>query len=357
MSEEKIDSKARTGIWSSIFFKPNRAQRKQMFFYQVWFVALSSQFLWLFFAFFPGSMQGDEGVGLWYFWLALIVRVLTFHFGLVLCLCAVIALFSKRWRLLVCCLPLVLTTLIPILMTFVSSGVARASGTAGVAISSTNLLMINPTTQGIIGELKEFKPQVMVFQEYSPRWHAALSEAFLKDYPHRVYVTRRDSFGAAIYSKLPFQNKKTKILVGEMHVPTFRVELSHNGQQWVLYNIHTLPPRKMGYVVEQRRQFRDLKERFKDEKYPVLLCGDFNWTEHTSFHKGLLDMGFKEGHTEVGVGHGGTWPVLGIGRYIPGIRLDHMYALRGISFLEHCSGYGQGSDHRPIFAKVAIESR
>jgi endonuclease/exonuclease/phosphatase (EEP) superfamily protein YafD len=227
--------------------------------------------------------------------------------------------------------------------------------TKALLVSSTNLLMKNTHTEGIVEELKSLNADVMVFQEYSPRWHLVLGKAFSSEYPYRVHKTRRDSFGAAIYSKLPFLNQNPRILVGKDHVPTYRVELMHDKVRWVLYNIHTLPPRKFDYVIEQRRQFRDLKAMFLRERDPVLLCGDFNWTEHTAFHSGLTDLGFFEGHNTMGRGRGDTWPVLGIGRYFPGIRLDHMYGFGKIHFLEHWCGYGDHSDHRPIFAQVAFK--
>lgn len=352
MSETDAPKKS---SWRAWLFNPSREQRIEIFFFQLWLVVGLSSFTWLTFEIYDGSMEEDEGLGVWFFWLALMARFLTFHLGLATGVCGLIALFAKRWKLFAASLPLTLRIFIPVLLSFGNAPPSPETVGSPLLVSSTNLLMINKTTAGIIKELTELNPDVMVFQEYSPLWHSTLGKAFLEKYPHRVHVARRDSFGAAIYSKKPFLNKKKRIRVGAMEVPTFRVRLEHEGQTFVLYNIHTLPPRKMEYVVEQRKQFRDLKKLFMEEKEPVLLCGDFNWTEHTQFHQGLLDLGFKEGHSAVGQGRGGTWPVIKVSRYLPGIRLDHMYALGDLQFVEHWSGYGEGSDHRPIFARVAFK--
>lgn len=353
-ADKTPDAEAKSS-WRAWLFRPTKEQRKEIFFFQLWLVVGISSFTWLFFEIYDGPMDGDEGFGLWFFWAALIGRVLTFHLGLATCLCGLIALFTKRWKLFAASLPLSLRVLIPVLLSLTNSAPNPETVGRPFTVSSTNLLMINKTTSGIIKELEDADPDVMVFQEYSPLWHSALKKAFSERYRYRIHVARRDSFGAAIYSKKPFLNKKKKIKVGAMQVPTFRVELEHEGHRFALYNIHTLPPRKIDYVIEQRKQFRDLTRMFKDEG-SVLLCGDFNWTEHTQFHRGLTKMGFREGHTEVGSGRGGTWPVLKGSRYLPGIRLDHMYALGDLHFVEHWSGYGEGSDHRPIFARVAFKN-
>ncbi|MDF1662656.1 MAG: endonuclease/exonuclease/phosphatase family protein [Planctomycetota bacterium] len=355
MSETEAADENKSSSWRAWLFNPTREQRIEIFFFQLWLVVGLSSLTWITFEIYDGSMDGDEGLGVWFFWLALMGRFLTFHLGLATCICGVIAAFAKRWKLVAASLPLSLRVLIPVLLSFGNSPPNPESLGTPLTISSTNLLMINKTTEGIVKELTELNPDVMVFQEYSPLWHSTLHKAFSENYPHRVHVARRDSFGAAIYSKKRFLNKKKRIRVGAMEVPTFRVRLMHEGKAFVLYNIHTLPPRKMEYVVEQRRQFRDLKNLFAEEKDPVLLCGDFNWTEHSQFHRGLLDMGFREGHDTVGSGRGGTWPVLKVTRYLPGIRLDHMYAFGDARFVEHWSGYGEGSDHRPIFARVAFK--
>lgn len=355
MSEEEAVTERKQATWRAWLFNPSREQRIEIFFFQLWLVVALSTLTWLSFEIYDGSMDGDEGAGVWFFWLALMGRFVTFHLGLATGLCGVIAAFAKRWKLFAASVPLSLRVFIPILLSFGNSAPNPETLGLPLTVSSTNLLMVNKKTDGIVKELTELNPDVMVFQEYTPLWHNALRKAFLKKYPYRIHAARQDSFGAAIYSKKPFLNKKKKIAVGDMKVPTFRVRLEHEERTFVLYNIHTLPPRKMDYVVEQRKQFRDLKKFFAEEKDSILLCGDFNWTEHTQFHRALIDIGFREGHNTIGSGRGGTWPVLKVSRYLPGIRLDHMYALGDLQFVEHWSGYGEGSDHRPIFARVAFK--
>jgi hypothetical protein len=49
-----------------------------------------------------------------------------------------------------------------------------------------------------------------------------------------------------------------------------------------------------------------------------------------------------------------TWPVNSFFRYLPGVRVDHVYASKHLAFTRLTTGTGEGSDHRPLVAEIAI---
>lgn len=230
-----------------------------------------------------------------------------------------------------------------------------AAAPPSLQVLSANLLMINKKTEGIVAEVQASGADLILFQEYTDHWHAALHPVLKETHPHAEWVTRDDSFGIAMYSKHPFvEPARSDHALGGGGVPQQRAVIEVGGRRVAVYNIHLLPPRTWQYTVEFRRQFRDLLASIGKEKDPVLLSGDFNFTEATLQAQALGALGLRDAWDVAGSGYGATWPVVSALRYLPGIRLDHVYAGPGLGVLECRTGTGAGSDHRPLSARLRV---
>jgi len=53
-------------------------------------------------------------------------------------------------------------------------------------------------------------------------------------------------------------------------------------------------------------------------------------------------------------GFASSWPVLGPLRWLPGLRLDHVFASRHFGVTAARRGEGWGSDHRPVEAELVL---
>ncbi len=221
---------------------------------------------------------------------------------------------------------------------------------------SVNLLAINTDTAPIIDEIRQARADLILFQEYTDHWYQALIAAFGADYPYVQYVCRDDSFGAAIYSHRPF--------VGEVDMelpldgglePQIRAVIGLDGQEAAFYNIHLLPPRSLEYIMSARRQFADLLDILDRETLPVVLVGDFNATQHSTYARALERKGLVSAHELGGYGRGTTWPVHSFFRWLPGLRLDHVFLGEPLTCTYCTTGVGRGSDHRPVIAKIGFE--
>jgi endonuclease/exonuclease/phosphatase (EEP) superfamily protein YafD len=135
-----------------------------------------------------------------------------------------------------------------------------------------------------------------------------------------------------------------------------RAVVRHEGRDVAIYNIHLLPPRTLSYTLEGRLQFADLLQTLKAEKLPYVMGGDFNLTNDTPQYANLRALGARDVHDLVGRGRGATWPVNSFFRYLPGIRLDHVYVGPGLTAVRTEIGVGRGSDHRPIVADVTWDA-
>lgn len=299
-------------------------------------------------------------------WVAFLVRTLQFHLGLLLAVIALVSAFGRGRRLFLAAMPLVLFLLGPVLWSYLRAptGAGRsptASGASAVPtlrVMSVNLLMINRRTQGIIDEIQSARPDVLLLQEYTDPWHEAISAALAAEYSHRSFVTQDDSFGVALYSRTPFVewDVDNRLPLGRSLVPQTRAVIRFGGREVAVYNIHLLPPRRLDHTVESRLQFADLLKTLSEEKLPYVVGGDFNLTGDAPQHADLRRIGARDAHDLAGRGRGATWPVNAFFRYLPGLRLDHVYVGPGLTAVRSEAGRGEGSDHRPVIADVTWET-
>lgn len=324
-------------------------QRKRFIYLQIW---CATAVMLILLPLTRGFLLFSSGQQPGLFWIALLIETFTWHFGLMAFFIFIPAMWKKKFFLAGCALLLVIWGNYSIISDLLPKLPAKTKGKP-LQIMSVNLLARNRKTTSVIQKIIEVQPDVIVLQEYSPKWHRAFSRNFASQYPHAIYKVRTDSFGGAIYAKIPFIESTCRLSLGA-GVPTFRVEVEHESQRWIIYNIHLLPPRRLDYVEIQQQQFAALYKALQVEKHPLLVCGDFNWTQHNWYHRRLKNLGLQEGHESCGHGTGNTWPTLGLLNYFPGIRIDHIYTGNGIICADHYTAAIAGSDH---FALIAVIKR
>jgi endonuclease/exonuclease/phosphatase (EEP) superfamily protein YafD len=101
-------------------------------------------------------------------------------------------------------------------------------------------------------------------------------------------------------------------------------------------------------------RFADLLDALAREKHPVIVGGDFTFTEETPNAAALGRLGLLDAHSVGGQGRGTTWPVNAFFRWIPGLRFDPLYLGGGLTCADCRTGIGEGSDHRPLLARIGF---
>lgn len=219
-----------------------------------------------------------------------------------------------------------------------------------VKVFSANLLMVNPDPRGIIAELLRADADVLLFQEYSPLWERALFRAGVPErYPHSVHLARQDSFGTAIYSRLPLSNARVIDVHG---LPMSEATLTSSGRTLQLLNVHTLPPRTSEYTEVFIKQMKALASRGRaaDANQALAMIGDFNVTQHAATYGALLDAGSHAAHRVCGRGWATSFPN---GVFpLPPVRLDHAFLFGKVDCTSIQEGQGSHSDHRPLVLEL-----
>ncbi len=325
-----------------------------MFAPQAWIIVVGTYVAILFAHVLPQDFHNNSPAYVFATWIALLIRTFAFHWGLFLGMVTLIAAFARRWRLSLASVPLLAISIGPALLSYLPRSRPAASGQT-VTVMTVNLLCANQRTTAIIGEISAARPDVLLLQEYTDAWHAALQRALGREYPYVRSVVREDSFGLAVYSRIPFDaNVVVNLQLGDADVPQARVVASIASRQVAFYNVHLLPPRNLKYCTEQRREFGDLVKILEKESLPIVLCGDLNLINESAFGDEFRRLGLTDVHMLSGRGRGATWPVLGLFRIAPGIRLDHVYVSGELTAPRSGTGVGEGSDHRPVIAEVGF---
>lgn len=277
---------------------------------------------------------------------------LIFHLGLAAVVVFVAAAAKRAWAVALLCVPVIGISVapeVPFARLMRSEGDARRP----LSILSVNVLMVNRDVAPILAEIEAARPDVLLVQEYAPQWHAALHKA-MAGYAY-AGVVREDSFGAAVYSRIPFRGTpRVDVKLGTWDLPQMRIVLGIGDRGVALYNVHLVPPRNTDYVEEHRRQLRDLVGVLRGERLPTVVAGDFNFTPRMPQATHIDALGLSDVHQLSYPGRHSTWPVIDAMRYVPGIALDHVFVSRDVHVVRSTIGTGTGSDHRPLGAVLAV---
>lgn len=356
-SESKPAGEGNYGAKTSVFRRflfPSRKQRKRALRREAWMLVIASYVALIFAFFWPQDCRNASQGYVAVCWVAFMVRVFVFHLGLLLAIVAIVALRTGQWKLLMTAIPLVLWTLGPTVWFCRPRSRPDVSGET-VTVASVNLLMVNNRTEPLIDEIRASGADIVLLQEYTELWHDALRAALAKDYPYECHVCRDDSFGMAVYSSRPFlADPEMYVPLGVSSLPQIRAVVAIGQRPVAIYNVHLLPPLGLEYTTETRAQFADLLDLLASESRPFIVAGDFNFTESAPQAAALRRLGLVEAFDQGGWGRGSTWPVNSFLRYLPGLRLDHIYLGGGLTCSDCRTGRGQGSDHRPVIAKIGF---
>ena len=220
-------------------------------------------------------------------------------------------------------------------------------------VVSANLLMVHPDPLPLAQALLARDADVLLLQEVSGRWVAALEESgLLAAYPHQLVLPQEDSFGIALLSRVPLRAVGEGDLLG---VPYTHAVLQLGETTVTLLNIHTLPPRTGAYFERWQAQLDLLAELSRAQTGAVALIGDLNTTQHGRAYRRLLRAsGLHAAHPECGRGSAVTFPN---GVFpLPPIRLDHALLSPALACVSLTEIPRTGSDHSALDMVLALRT-
>lgn len=289
------------------------------------------------------------GVSLAAFW----VRTFEFHIGAGLLAATAIGFLTGPRRPALALAPLAAWCL---LAEFNPAQRAVRPPAAGerLRIVSANLLAWNEELSAIADEIRAARPDVLLLQEYTPRARSVFQASSREALPHADEHARDDTFGMAIFSNRPFLRPVELLNLGGSGTPHQKAVIEFAGRELTILNLHVCPPISIHFERLQRLEIADLLDVLDAGSGPRVVGGDFNFTRNCFFGDELARRGLVDTHELAGHGRGVTWSVRGWRRYVPGVRIDHVYLSDELTATFSATGVGTGSDHRPVIAELAF---
>lgn len=281
-----------------------------------------------------------------------IVRTMHWHLAIGLVVAAMGLLIARRRRLGVLALLLAVGSASPEARRWFMPA-RPAADVPTTRLMSVNVYYANFKWAHLRGSIEQADPDVLMFQEYSERHHAELSPWLSERYPHAIAHPSEWGFGGvALFSKLPLG--ESEFLPGVYSKPALRTKLTlRDGTPITLIALHLRSPQTPRLMMMNRLEAHMLLTRLSQIDGPLVVAGDFNFTDTSPQAAALRHAGMSSAHDLAGSGRATTWPVRGRARWLPGFRIDHVFVSRALTATHFATGAPTGSDHLPIVADLA----
>jgi len=220
---------------------------------------------------------------------------------------------------------------------------------ASIRVMTSNLWVSNSDHSGQINYIHQIDPDVIVFQEYTPAWHIALTRE-LTEYSHQVTAPTSSPFGIALFSKVPIKQSEITTFATE-NIPSIDAIIEFKDQSLRVVGTHPTAPLSIERHNQRNDQLRGLAEAVKQEARPLLILGDLNitpWSYH--FREFIRHGNLTDGRKNFGVLP--TWPANIFPLQIP---IDHIVVNDGVGLLTMQTSDGLHSDHKSLWADIWIK--
>lgn len=216
-------------------------------------------------------------------------------------------------------------------------------------VVSLNVHARSTAYEQVIQFIRDVQPDVVLFVEVDRDWDQALT-ALKDELPHSKSWPQDDSFGLALYSRLPLVDTKF-VPVGTFGIQAVTATVDVEGVPLHIIGGHPLPPVSPTYLAERNRQLSDLAVLAAKAGRPTILLGDFNVTSWSSFFGDLVRESNLRDSRE-GFGVQASWPA---DRWPLRIPIDHCLVSPEIHILDRRLGPNIGSDHLPVIVELTMD--
>jgi len=222
-----------------------------------------------------------------------------------------------------------------------------------LSVYTCNVYQDNNKFDLIRGQIAKYNADIILLTETNEKWLGEIKKGIYQDYTYRYEVPKENTYGMALYSKLPLINPNVSYLVSDS-VPSIHSKILLKSNDTIqLHAIHPTPPMPNHNTMSTDRDthLMMIAKMALDSKYPVITVGDFNdvaWSETSKLFQEisrLLDV-------RKGRGFYNTYNAKNILMRWP---LDHIFISSEfrLQTVEKCDYVG--SDHFPLYTAFSFE--
>jgi len=277
-----------------------------------------------------------------------------------------VSLLLRRWLAAALLVPAFVTFAAHYAPFFLPQTVDAPPDATHVSLLTYNLHAERSVLKPMADLIRAANADIVALQELTEEAAAYFARELADRYPYRaLHPFPNWYYGRGVLSRYPITDDQSWPETAPVTVRLQRAVLDVDGVSLILYNFHAPPSRPVwgeGYDFGVRyRQIADLLRLAGQDDGAVALLGDFNTHDFDEDH-GRITSQFEDAYRAVGWGMGFTNPDWrwDQSREGPGFiplhdRLDYIFHNRALVAVEarvwHTSG---GSDHRPLFARLAL---
>lgn len=211
-----------------------------------------------------------------------------------------------------------------------------------------NVLNINQSYELIEKEIKHYQPDMLFLQEFTEDLEEHL-KVLKKGYPYQKLLAKSNSFGIAIYSKLPLDSVQILVL-DDSNRPSILAQIEIKKKKIHILSTHPPPPISFRFFAERDELFRKIIQMRSQFGANFILIGDLNITSFSPIFKKLLKQtGLRD--SRQGFGLQNTFPAT---NSLLRIGIDHCLVSHKISVLKREVGRNVGSNHLPIYLELVL---
>jgi len=268
------------------------------------------------------------------------------------------SLALRQWWVAGVAAVVVLAFAVVVLPRWVGSGSpATAGGGRKLRVLTANLLLGKADANAVLGLVREHRVDLLALQEYTKQAEAAFEEAGVLDLlPYRETRPADGGGGSAVYSRFPLRDGGVRVNPCGFHQAYATVAVPA-GRPVVFESAHPAAPYELRQVHCWRRDLAAQPAASDPPATPDgpirVLAGDFNSTlDHRALRR-LIGRGYRDAAQAAGKGLVGTWGPYD-GSWVPPVTIDHVLADRRIGVRAVSVHRVSGSDHRAVYAELAL---
>jgi len=276
-----------------------------------------------------------------------------------------LCLLLRRRRLALTQLPAVLVFVVSYGPLFIPPSVRAAQispEAVPIRVLTYNLKSEEDGFELLAGVIDEADADIVAMQEVGEGAANFLATEFADEYPYQAFhpQTGEPIPGQGVLSRYPIlSDEYWRIYLGHQ-----RVTLDVAGTAVVVYNLHPVQPLVRDGFDKRAEEISAGLERTTLETLPTLMVGDFNMSDQSDAYRQITSLYADVWH-KVGWGMGFIFPAgAPYFRSIPGrmpsipeplVRIDYIFHDEAFQALEaRVLPSSGGSDHRPLFARLAL---
>lgn len=301
-----------------------------------------------------------EDLALWYAKILDFPRLQYLVLGIIcFILCLSLGKGWKPWNILLCLglLGVVVIQSTRILPYFIGNKTVPSSSSEGikertVGIMIANVLMKNRNEKEFLQLVENTDPEMLLVMEVDQWWVEQL-QPLKREYPYFVEYPLDNTFGIALYSKLPLKGEEVSFLT-DRRLPSIHTRVSlGTGEEIMFYGIHPVPPLPKWHGGETHEAaLLRVGELVVENRLASIVAGDYNAVSWSNTAQLFSSKGNLE-NVRLGRGLYNSFNAKSIIMRWP---LDHYFVTPEFMLKELERLPEFGSDHFAMYAELVLRA-